>query len=372
MQLNVMQCIVALSHGGAEQLALTILGKGFDGIHGRVCGLVCGTGSLIPEMERLSLPYDVLCSNKISRFSATRTLLNILKQNSIDVLHVQAAYLLSFVLPAALLTGTRIVYTEHAKYSMETKPLLRHAVRLAAPFLHTITCVSQDLKNFMVDRVGIRAEKILVIPSGVDTNKFSSSVSSDDHSLIPASWDRSKCFVFGNVARFTDAKDHPNLLYAFNEVRKIWPEVRLIMVGDGESRLEVEELIRKLNLNSHVHLAGMRNDIPQVLRALNAFVLSSKREGMPISVLEAMASGLPVITTDVGGIREVVTDGVTARIVPPRDRDALSRAMCWMLELPDARAELAAKGEALVRARYGRDVMVGRYMRLYTQSRMRA
>jgi len=365
MQLNIMQCLVALAHGGAERLALTILNKGRNKVLGRVCGLMRGTGSLIPEIERLSLPYDVLCASTPSRLAATRQLIRILRRNRVDILHVQAAYLLSFVLPAALLANTRIVYTEHAKYSLEHQPLLRHTVRLAAPFLHAITCVSQDLKNFMVDRVGINADRIRVIPNGVDTNTFSPSVTPPDSSFLPVTWNRSECFVFGNVARFTDAKDHPNLLRAFDALRRIRPEVRLVMVGDGETRPQVEELIRELDLVPYVHLAGMRDDIPRVLRTLDAFVLSSKREGMPVSVLEAAAAGIPVVTTDVGGIREVLADGHTALIVPPMDTEALCKAMVQMTADHALCQRFAMAAGPLVREQYSHDRMVNAYIESY-------
>jgi glycosyltransferase involved in cell wall biosynthesis len=370
-----MQFLVAMAPGGAERLALTILDRGQDRIDGTVCALQRGSGLLASEIEKMGLPWRVLGNTAPTRLQAWLELAKLLRRERIDVLHVQAGYLLSFALPAAWLAGVRVVYTEHARHSLEHQPWLLRMVRLAEPFLHAMTCVSEDLKSFLVERVGVPSWRIQVIPNGVDLERFvraSTRLSDVPAEVVPMSWRDRRITVFGNVARFSDAKDHVGLLHAFDAVRRVHPASRLLLVGDGETRPVIEATIRELVLEDWVHLTGMRQDVPAMLRCMDIFVLSSQREGMPISVLEAMAAGLPVITTDVGGIREVVADGVTARIVPPRDRDMLCRAMCWMLEQPEARTEMAATGEKLVRTRYEHDVMVGRYMDLYIQTRRRA
>ncbi len=370
MRPRVMQFLVALAPGGAERLALTILDRGRGRIDGVVCALQQGSGLLAPDIENLGLPWRVLGSVAPTRLQAWRTLAGLLRQERIDVLHVQAGYLLSFALPAAWLAGARVVYTEHARHSLELQPWLRRTVRLAAPFVHAMTCVSENLKTFLVERVGLPARRIRVIPNGVDLERFSGAscvFHSDDPGLPPADWRDPGLTVFGNVARFSEAKDHLGLVRAFDAARRDHPEIRLLLVGDGETRPAVEAEILARGLSGLVHLTGMRTDIPAMLGLMDVFVLSSRREGMPISVLEAMAVGLPVITTDVGGIREVVGDGLTARIVPPTDADALSRAMLWTMAHPAERAAMAARGAVLVLERYGHDHMLEQYLDVYAR-----
>ncbi|SFL28274.1 Glycosyltransferase involved in cell wall bisynthesis [Desulfomicrobium norvegicum] len=367
MKLHVMQCVVSLAPGGAESLALTILEKA--GVRGSVCGLVRGTGALIPAIEAQGLPWHVLSSSSPRRFPVWKALAGVLRRERVDVAHVQAGYLLSFVLPAALLAGVRVVYTEHAKHSLEQQPMLRRVVRLCAPFVHAVTCVSENLKSFMVERVGIDTRRIQVIPNGVDLGRFTQAAPSPEtRGLLPESWGGPDITVFGNVARFSEAKDHPGLLRAFDEVRRRHPGVRLLLVGDGETRPGVESLISELGLGEFVQLAGMRRDVPALLGLMDVFVLSSMREGMPISVLEAMAAGLPVLTTDVGGIGEVVQDGVTARVVAPREVTALAGGLAWMVENAAARADMAARGKALIHGQYGHERMVERYAELYADA----
>lgn len=364
MKPRVMQILVSLAPGGAESLALTILDKA--DVRGSVCALMRGTGGLIPALEARKVPWHVLSPDSPRRVPVWKALWHVLRREGVDVAHVQAGYLLSFVLPAALMAGVRVVYTEHARHSLERQPVLRRMVRLCAPFLHAVTCVSENLKAFMVQRVGLGASGIEVIPNGVDLERFArGEPGPETRALLPQSWRGPDITVFGNVARFSEAKDHPGLLRAFDAVRRSHPGARLLLVGDGETRPGVESLIGELSLGEYVRLTGMRRDVPALLGLMDVFVLSSMREGMPICVLEAMAAGLPVLTTDVGGIGEVVRDGVTARVVGPRDVPALAGGMRWMLENPAARADMAARGKALIHAQYGHERMVERYSRLY-------
>lgn len=364
MKPRVMQFLVSLAPGGAESLALTILEKA--GVQGSVCALARGSGALIPAIEAQGLPWHVLSSHAPRRLPVWKALSDLLRRERIDVAHVQAGYLLSFLLPAALPAGVRVVYTEHAKHSLQQQPMLRRMVRLCAPFLHAVTCVSENLKSFMVECVGISARRIQVIPNGVDLERFTHvDQGAETLGVLPESWRGPDVTVFGNVARFSEAKDHPGLLRAFDAVRRRYPGVRLLLVGDGETRPGIESLIGELGLGEVVRLTGMRRDVPALLGLMDVFVLSSMREGMPISVLEAMAAGLPVLTTDVGGIGEVVRDGVTARVVAPLDVSALAEGLAWMLENSSARLEMAARGRTLVHEHYGHERMVERYLSLY-------
>src|SRR5690606_16438253 len=137
-----------------------------------------------------------------------------------------------------------------------------------------------------------------------------------------------------SVARLSPEKDFPTLLRAVQKVVYLYPDFRLKIVGDGEERTRLELLAKELEIDRNVQFLGERKDVPQLLQDAGFFVSSSKTEGISLTLLEAMAVGLPIVTTSVGGNPEIVVDGETGKLVPPRDPDALGTAIIEMLESP--------------------------------------
>ncbi len=360
----VMQLLVALRPGGAERLALNILGSGRSRFRGLVAGLMHPPGDLAPMAEAMDLPAFALRAETMPRAVAVWRLQRILRRERVSLLHVQAAYLLPYALPAAFLAGVPLIYTEHATHSLETMPRLRAAVRLAAPFLRGITCVSEPLADFFRKQLGISPRRLTVIPNGVDLDIFS-----PEGPRAPLPWPeaREKLFVFGNVARLSEAKDQHTLLAAFAEVARRHKQARLLLVGDGESRLELEKTCAALGLADKAHFAGSRTDVAACLRGLDAFVLSSRREGLPMAVLEAMACNLPVIGTDVGDLARLNQERESLRLVPAQSPEHLARAMSELIEHPENAGRLAARGGLTVRQNYDGAAMAARYSRLYQE-----
>ncbi|WP_353117848.1 glycosyltransferase [Nitratidesulfovibrio sp.] len=366
-----MQLLFRLAPGGAERLALTTLDKARGRVRGSVCGLFGSTGPLVPEIEQMGLPWFGLDVIGHSRLRGIWTLAALLRREKVDVVHAQAAYLLQWAVPAAWLSGARVVYTEHSRHQLESQPRVRRLLRMVGPWLSDISCVTEDMRRFLKNEVGMAVPRIRVIRNGVDVARYAPAEPGNAVAAWPAGWG-TRSFVFGNVARFCEAKDHPSLLRAFDAVSRVHPYVRLLLVGDGECRPEVEALHADLGLGDAVHFAGTRQDIPEHLRAMGVFVLSSRVEGMPVAVLEAMACGVPVVTTDVGGLGELVRDGETARVVPPRDPEALAGAMRWMLENPREREAMRLRALDMVRSQCGHDTMLRGYLDLYGVKEARA
>lgn len=361
---HVMQLIFRLAPGGAERLAMTTLDKARDRVRGSVCGLFGTTGPLVPELEQRGLPWFGLDIIGRSKLTGIQRLVTVLRQQRVDVLHAQAAYLLQWAAPAAWLAGTRLVYTEHSSHTFETQPRIRRMVRYLAPALGGISCVTERLRRYMTEDMGIASHRVRLIRNGVDVERFAPAEDGGEKALLPEAWGQGTQ-VIGNVARFCEAKDHPGLLRAFAAVRQTHPAARLLLVGDGECRSEAETVRDGLGLGDDVLFTGTRQDIPDLLRAMSLFVLSSRHEGMPVAVLEAMACGIPVVTTDVGGIGELVRDGETARVVPPNDVHALTEALRWMLDHPHEREAMRLRALDMVRSRCGHDVMLRGYLDLY-------
>ena len=361
----ILQLLVALRPGGAERLALNILEQGKGRFRGLVAGLYYPPGELADMAKALDLPWVALRAETRSRLAGICELLTLLRREKVTLLHIQAAYLLPYALPAAWIARVPVVYTEHASHSLAIMPKLRLFTRCAAPFVRNIVCVSRQLMDFF-QTMGVAARRLTVIPNGVNLAAFTPD--GNVHAPPWADVSGKKPFVFGTVGRLTEAKDHAVLLRAFARVSEHHPLARLLLVGEGELRRETESLVHELNLADKVCLAGACTDIPARLRAMDVFVLSSKREGMPMAVLEAMACGLPVISTDVGDIASLNNAGPHIHLVPAKDVPALAGAMERMLTDRSYREHLGAKGRQSVFTHYGSRAMAEKYIRLYEEN----
>jgi len=170
--------------------------------------------------------------------------------------------------------------------------------------------------------------------------------------------------VVGNVAALTGHKDQATLIEAMAQLRPRQPEARLVILGEGELRGELEALVRALGLGDRVVFAGFRGDLDRLLPAFSVLCLSSQLEGLGTSLLDAMAFGLPVVATAAGGIPEAVEDGVTGRVVPPRDPAALAGALAEALGDAARRAAWGKAGRARYRERFTVERMVDETLRV--------
>jgi glycosyltransferase involved in cell wall biosynthesis len=173
--------------------------------------------------------------------------------------------------------------------------------------------------------------------------------------------------VVGNVAALTGHKDQATLLAAAARVGARMPEARFVIVGEGELRGKLEALARDLGLEHRCIFAGFRADLDRLIPAFTVFCLSSHMEGLGTSLLDAMAFGVPVVATAAGGIPEAVTDGVTGRLVPPRDPDALAAALVEALAHPARRAEWGRAGRQRFEERFTAERMVEATLAVYAE-----
>ncbi len=242
--------------------------------------------------------------------------------------------------------------------------------RLHRPFVHRYVALSQQFEDFLRGPIGVPRERIRQICNGVDVDRFRPA-GKETRELFPRSFRGPEKIVFGTVGRMEAVKDQVTLARAFVRLLERQPasreRVRLAMVGDGSLRPEVGEVISRAGLESLVWMPGAREEIPELMRGFDVFVLPSQAEGISNTILEAMASGLPVVATSVGGNLQLVDEGVTGRLVPPRDPERLAEAMAGYLAEP-GRVEREG-GAARKRAveRYSIRRMVDEYHGLYQE-----
>jgi glycosyltransferase involved in cell wall biosynthesis len=176
---------------------------------------------------------------------------------------------------------------------------------------------------------------------------------------------REDCGLVFSAGRMTVEKDQATLLRAFSMAAQRRPDAILILAGDGPLRAQLEQEARDLGIAQRVRLPGIRQDVTRLMAAADVFALSSSTEGLPMAVLEAMSAGVPVVSTSVGGLKTLLTDGVTGLLVPPEDSRALAAALVRLLENPVERQRIGAAGKQLVTEEYTVERMCGRYESLF-------
>ncbi|THF61631.1 TIGR03088 family PEP-CTERM/XrtA system glycosyltransferase [Pseudothauera rhizosphaerae] len=239
--------------------------------------------------------------------------------------------------------------------------------RLYSPFVGRYVALSGQIEAYLADRVGIGAHRIERICNGVDTLRFRPAAAGET-ALPDCPFREPGLIRVGTVGRLQAVKDQLNLVRAFALACReggTADALRLVIVGDGPLRGAVEDEIRAAGLADRVWLAGERSDVPEAMRALDVFVLPSRAEGISNTILEAMASGLPVVATDVGGNGELVVADETGRLVPPAAPDALARELCAYARNAALRHAHGVAGRRRVEAEFSLDGMVARYAEMY-------
>lgn len=239
--------------------------------------------------------------------------------------------------------------------------------RFYRPFVSYYLALSRDLAQYLNGIIRIPQNKVLQVYNGVDCSRFHPG--QPDQSISGCPFTRPTHCLLGTVGRMQTVKDQPTLVRAFIRALEMEPQlkeqIRLVLVGDGPLRKECQQLLNAAGLDQLAWLPGERNDVPEVMRGLDCFVLPSLAEGISNTILEAMASGLPVIATNVGGNADLVVVEQTGVLVPPADPESMARAIIRMAKQTDTRQSMALSGRRLVEEKFSMNAMVASYQGTY-------
>lgn len=297
-------------------------------------------------------------------------LLRLFREYRPAIVHTRNLAALEAALPARLAgVGVR-VHGEHGwdisdPHGIRRKyQLIRRAYR---PFVTHYIALSEELSGYLNRRVRVPADRISRICNGVDTLKFAPG--NGRQALEGSPFNAPDLIVVGTVGRLQAVKDQLNLVRAFALLLErsgdVSRRLRLILAGEGPLRGDIEAEILHCGIGDHVWLAGERSDVADVMRSLDIFVLPSQSEGISNTILEAMASGLPVVATNVGGNGELVSDGESGLLARPQDSQALALEVARYADDPALAKRHGRAGRARVEAEFSLEVMVNRYASLY-------
>ncbi len=291
----------------------------------------------------------------------------LIQKRGIEIVHAHqyTPFFYAALAKLVMLGRFRLILTEHGRHFPDiVSPQRRLANRwLLGPLADAITGVCQFSANSLAKNDGFSRKNIAVIDNGIVLDRYSPA---DHVGEIRArlGLDPARRYV-GNIARFHPVKDQVMLLNAFALVAAAEEDVDLILVGDGPLRETLADLSRSLGIEHRVRFLGVRSDVPEILRALDVFALTSVSEAASLTLLEAMASGLPVVVTAVGGNPELVRNGLDGICVPRGDASATATAILQILRDPSSASEMGRAARERVVERYQLDATVTAYLELY-------
>jgi glycosyltransferase involved in cell wall biosynthesis len=287
----------------------------------------------------------------------------LLRRERIDVVHSHKFGSNVWAAALAPLAGVPVLVAHEHSWSFEGRPLRRFLDRrLIARRSSVMIAVSREDRRRMIEIEGIDPEDVTFVANGIEPL-----VAGDPARVRAQLGLRPDDPVVGTVAVLRSEKRLDLVLRAIAALAEELPRISLVVAGEGPERPALEALARELGVAERVHLLGHRSDIPDVLAAFDVAVSASEREGSPLAVMEYMEAGVPVVATRVGGLPDLIDDGVHGLLVPAGDADALAAALGELLRDPERRAAMGERARERRRAEFDLDVVVRRLERIYEQ-----
>ena len=364
MTLRVVHAIDSLSTGGAEKLLVTYAQQAAaHGVPATIMALRDKPGAILPhQLADAGAHIDYLPGKGLADLRRSLRLARWLRAERADVLHCHLEYSTILGATAAKLTGVPLVVTLHNtqqdRWAAIENFVLRHRARC-------VIAVGRTVAEAYAPRLHGRQTVILQNP--VETQPPLSA--GEREALRAALVGDTRRPILISVGRLSPQKGYSDLLEAMALLRATHPEAFLIVAGTGRLREQLEAQVRDCNLGSNMRLLGVREDIPQLLRAADVYVNASLWEGLPVSVLEAMAAGLPVAATAVGEVSGILEDG-RGVLVPPRQPAELARAIGSLLEDPERGRQLGEAARQYVEKHHRADVWFDELFRIYAEVAM--
>ncbi len=359
---RLLHVIDELALGGTEMIMIRVVSRlDPQRFQSQVCAFI--PGPVESELQAAALPYVILHKRRAFDVMLLLRLRAWIKRERIDLVHCRSLQGILYGGLAATLARVPFVCNVEGENTLRMQravPILRWSAKRSRAMI----VVSESLKRSACRVTGVAPERLTVVYNGVDLDKFNTHHSNSD--VLPVL--RKGGAHAGCVGRLHPVKDHACLFRAIDHVRQFVPNVHLSLIGDGPLRRELSDLQSDLGLRDHISFLGQRDDVARLLPQFDVFVLSSLSEGISIALLEAMAAGLPVVATNVGGNPEVVQHGVTGLLVPPQDSRALADALLQVLSDPEARQAMGRKGRERVEAHFSLSAMARHYGQIYERA----
>jgi sugar transferase (PEP-CTERM/EpsH1 system associated) len=363
-KVNILYILLSLETGGLENGIVNLINNTRNPIFKHKICCLRRLGNMQERIRDKTIPLFCMDSTG-NDVTLPFRLAALMRRENIHLVRCMNAEAFFFGFIAAKIARTPVLLYGNGGRSFPEKRHRAWVERLFSRFTDLITVNSDDLKSDMVSQIGIKPDKILVLDNGVDVQRFNRSEPLDRMKVMKSIGLHGEEQVIGTVGRLSAPKDYKTLLRAFTKVNGALPSSRLMIIGDGPLRSELESYASSLLIQDNVLFLGNRNDVAELYPLMNVFVLTSIFEGFSNVIVEAMASSLPVVATNVGANRRILIDGVTGYLTPVGDNDLISEKIIHLLQSPREALEMGRRGRERVKDQFSLEMMVERYESCY-------
>ncbi len=350
--------------GGAEQVIYNLIENADQSKYD--LSVLCLERSIGPFGIRLKEKgYDVVAFNRKPGFdiSLVNQMHNYLINHNIDILHCHQYTPYIYGLFASFFTRAKIIFTEHGRFHPDKRKFKRVLLNpILNIFTDYVTAISSATRHAVIEFENFPRNKVRVVYNSIDPTLY---MSPADENLRGSLGISLKDYVLGSVARLDTIKNHKMMIKALERVRRVSPDTCLIIVGDGPEMEDLKSFTASLGLSSKVIFTGFKEDIHNYMKIFDIFLLTSFSEGTAMTLLEAMASSIPCIATEVGGNPEIVNDAETGFIVPNDDEKALSEKILVLLRNQALQKNMGLAGRKRFEEKFTVDKMVTAYEAIY-------
>ena len=325
-----------------------------------------GNWWLEKKCNELNIPIFIVPGHKYYKSIKTLPIFNLMfyrfiRQRKIDILHSHLFGPITGSCVATFLNRTPHIGTIHDTYTIDEKKTRIQMLRWASILGTKLVTVASTMQEYLQKIGNLKDGVIETVYNGVQINPFQTSGNSSLRKSLDLNDDD---FVFICVGRLIGIKRHDFLIEAFNRLKPI-DLVKLLIVGEGPERKKIEAMIIQKDLHKNVKLLGFRDDIAELLKISDCFLLASTTEGLSCSIAEAMAAGLPLVVTDVGGNKELVEDDRCGYIVPVNDLNLFAEKMQYLINNKEKRILFGTRSALIVKEKFSMDRMIGKYVDIY-------
>lgn len=348
--------------GGAEKMLINLV-ESLDKAAFRPLICLLGHGWLFDRLRSLGYEPLVIPLDHTPDIAWLRRAASVLRAENVRLMHAHEFYMNTYCAMLARLTGVPCVTTVHGKNYYSDKWYRRSLYRMVSRHT-TMVAVSDGIRHFLSERVGVSDRRLTTIRNGIDITTFAPipNLKSTARAALGLSPHQP---VIGCLGNLYPVKGHTHLIQAAAVICRQYPEAVFLFAGRGKMLDVLQQQAAELGIARNVQFLGFRDDTPTLLAAMDIFVLPSLSEGLPLSLLEAMAANTPVVASRVGGIPEVISHEQNGLLVEPADANALALHILRLLDNPALASSLAARAKSDVATHYDIGTMTARYQALY-------